>query len=94
MRCFARGEERLRIGASRLCAFERCGLGGYDVGAGNVALAGVVEDIAAIGTELKDADFAGAKAIYMNGQGLTDPTLQKFAKGETGTYTSGAEATG
>jgi len=67
--------------------------GGYDVGAGNVALAGVVEDIAAIGTELKDADFAGAKAIYTNGQGLTDPTLQKFAKGETGTYTSGATYT-
>ena len=93
MRCFARGEERLRIGASRLCAFERCGLGGYDVGAGNVALAGVVEDIAAIGSKLP-ADFAGAKALYQNGEGLTDPTLQKFAKGETGTYTSGAAATG
>lgn len=63
--------------------------GGYDVGAGNVALAGVVEDIAAIGSKLP-ADFAGAKAIYESGEGLTDPTLQKFAKGETGTYTSGA----
>lgn len=63
--------------------------GGYDVGAGRVALAGVVEDIAAIGSKLP-ADFAGAKAIYQNGEGLTDPTLQKFAKGETGTYTSGA----
>ena len=37
-------------------------------------------------------DFAAAKTIYTSGEGLTDPTLQKFAKGETGTYTDGAAA--
>ena len=62
--------------------------GGYDVGADNVALAGVVDDIAAIDTALPT--WADAKTIYTAGQGLTDPTLQKFAKGQTGTYTEGA----
>jgi len=63
--------------------------GGYDVGTANVALAGVTEDILAIGDALPD-NFATAKTIYTSGSGLTDPTLQKFAKGETGTYTDGA----
>jgi len=62
--------------------------GGYDVGSDNVALAGIVNDIAAIYSALPT--WADAKTIYTAGQGLTDPTLQKLAKGETGTYTGGA----
>ena len=34
--------------------------------------------------------WADAKTIYTAGQGLTDPTLQKLAKGEA--YTEGAAA--
>ena len=66
--------------------------GGYDVGASNVALAGVVEDIASIGAELP-TDFAAAKTLYTAGANLMGPTLQKFAKAETGTYTAGATYT-
>merc|ERR1719399_302494 len=66
--------------------------GGYDVSAANVALAGVVEDIASIGDELP-TDFAAAKTIYTTGANLQTTTLQAMAKGTRGSYTSGATFT-
>merc|ERR1719161_3086003 len=66
--------------------------GGYDVSAANVALAGVVEDIASIKDEMA-TDFAAAKTIYTTGANLQTTTLQAMAKGTRGSYTSGATFT-
>merc|ERR1719201_750534 len=65
--------------------------GGYDVGASNFALAGVVEDIASIGS--LGSDFDKLKTIYTDGEHVASPTLQNFAKADytagTGDYTAG-----
>jgi len=66
--------------------------GGYDVQAANKDLAGVVLDISAIKSTEGGATAAAAKEIYTSGSTVTDPTLQKFAQGSTGTYT-GATST-
>jgi hypothetical protein len=58
--------------------------GGYEVGADYTAYADIVEVLAEISTALPT--FADAKTIYESGSqsdpaGLTEPTLQQFAKG-------------
>jgi hypothetical protein len=60
--------------------------GGYDVQTANVALAGVVEDIASIGGNVPSA-FPAAKTTYTK---TTDPSLQKFAKASGADYSAGA----